>query len=310
MADFNFTVDTRPMAESIGIVSNNVNKVSVSVTAMEAAVIAAEQEAGRYVSEKVDQGFFLFIRSQISQKVAHLNSLATSKLITLRQLALALQGIKKQMERDYHMISSRYKKLFASLDKSLQQRVYELDKIPSELSSKQYPNLINRLRTHGTHFLTSQSELIPVMQLMAAAKIKTDTYNLINSIKNNLQEQNILKAKLQTSLINERIPAKKLVFLPVIISEVEGLGGLGSIKTVHTPPMEGEFTSSTPIIKEQSLKMFDTLNWKEISDLEKTKILEELQSLCEQSHLDIRIQNEIIKLSNANKLQILNEKEL
>ena len=91
MADFNFTVDTRPMAESIGIVSNNVNKVSVSVTAMEAAVIAAEQEAGRYVSEKVDQGFFLFIRSQISQKVAHLNSLATSKLITLKQLALTLK---------------------------------------------------------------------------------------------------------------------------------------------------------------------------------------------------------------------------
>jgi len=308
VADFNFTVDTNPMAQSIGVVSNNVNNVSVAVTAMEAAVIAAEQEAGNYVSQRVDQGFFLLIRSQISQKAAHLSSNATSKLMTLRQLAIALQGIKRQMERDYHMISARYKKLFASLDKSLQQRVYELDKIPSELSSKQYPNIINRLRNQGASFITNQNELIPMGQLTAAAKIKADTNNLINSIENNLKEQNVLKRELQKSLNDERIPVKKPVFLPVIISEADGLGGVGTIKTVYTPPMEGELAKSTDIIKEQTLKMFDKLIWTDISTEEKAKILEELQSLCVSSNLNSRVQNEIIKLCTESNLYVLNEK--
>lgn len=310
MADFNFTVDTNPMAQSIGVVSQSVNTVSIAVTAMEAAVIAAEQEAASHVSNKVDQGFFLLIRSQISQKVAHLNSNATSKLMSLRQLAIALQGIKRQMERDYHMISARYKKLFNTLDKSLQQRVYELDKTPSDLSSKQYPNIVNRLRNLGTSFITNQNEIVPMGQLTAAARFKIDTNNLIRSIEGNLKEQNTLKDKLQKSLNSESIHTKKPVFVPLIMSEADGLGGMGSIRTIHTPPLSGEFSKSTSGIKNHLQTLFDKLMWTDIRTEDESKVLREVEALCAANGLDKRIQVEITRLCTSCKLKVLNEKGL
>lgn len=44
MANFNFTVDTSPMASEMQSVSHGVNRVSGAVVAMQAAVIAAEKK--------------------------------------------------------------------------------------------------------------------------------------------------------------------------------------------------------------------------------------------------------------------------
>jgi hypothetical protein len=57
MANLHFTVDTTPMARSVDSVRGHVNGVTTAVTAMEAAVIATEQESARTISENVDRGF-------------------------------------------------------------------------------------------------------------------------------------------------------------------------------------------------------------------------------------------------------------
>ena len=214
------------------------------------------------------------------------------------------------MERDYHMISARYKKLFASLDKSLQQRVYELDKTPSNLSSKQYPNIINRLRNLGTSFITNQNEIVPMGQLTAAAKFKIDTNNLIKSIEGNLQEQNTLMNKLQSSLNNENIHTKQAVFVPVIVAETDSLGGMGSIRAIYTPPLSGELDKSTSQIRNHIQNMFDKLLWADISTDDKSRVISEVESLCAASDLDKRTHAEITRLCNNSKVKVLYEKGL
>ena len=112
MATFNYTVDTNPMAQEIGSVSNHIKGTTTAVVAMQAAVILAEEKAADHVCTNVNKGFFTLIRSQISQKVAKLQSEVDSHLMQLNQQRKQLLSIKGRMERDYNMISNRYSKLF------------------------------------------------------------------------------------------------------------------------------------------------------------------------------------------------------
>lgn len=300
MANYSFTVDTHPMAQSLTVVSNGVNGVSKAVVAMETAVVAAEEEAARQVCNKLDNGFFLLIRSQISQKAAHLQSAATAKLMTLRQLAIALDAIKRQMERDYHMICGRYKKLFRSLDKSLQQRVFELDKMPSDLATKHYPNLIGRLRNSGSGFIMNQGEIVPLGQFALTAKVRTNTDTLIGSISANLREQANINTKLNYCLNKESIRDTQCVSIPVLYSELEAVSGFGSYTEVNTPHFSGNLSSAESKIQQAVTGLVDTWKWQNITHDEKAKILRELEAMGFQNNLAPRIQAEMMKLANSN----------
>ncbi|MDR3138473.1 MAG: hypothetical protein LBT95_02245, partial [Treponema sp.] len=128
MATLHFDVDTSPMARTVDSVNGHVNGVTVAVTAMEAAVIAAERNSSRTICENVDNGFYILVKSQISQKAVAAYAEMNSKLGILSQLLKALDNIKNQMQADYNMICRRYRKLFQSLDNSLETRIRELDR--------------------------------------------------------------------------------------------------------------------------------------------------------------------------------------
>ena len=80
MATFNYTVDTKPMADEMRSVSRHVNATTDAVVAMQTAVIIAEEKAADHVCNNVNKGFYSLIRSQISQKMAKLQSEVDSHL--------------------------------------------------------------------------------------------------------------------------------------------------------------------------------------------------------------------------------------
>ena len=68
------------------------------------------------------------MRSQISQKIAKLQSEVDSQLMQLNAQRKQLLAIKNRMERDYNMLSDRYLKLFNGINQNLKQRILELDR--------------------------------------------------------------------------------------------------------------------------------------------------------------------------------------
>jgi hypothetical protein len=92
MQTFKFTVDTKPMAEEIKSVSRHVNGTTGAVVAMQTAVVIAEERAAEHVCNNVNKGFYSLIRSQISQKMAKLQSDVDSHLMQLVQQKNALLG--------------------------------------------------------------------------------------------------------------------------------------------------------------------------------------------------------------------------
>ena len=125
MSDFNITVDTSPMADSLDYVNSNVRDVTASVVAMESAVVVAQQEAANHICRNVDSGFFLLMKSQFDQKIAAVSSEMLSKMQLLETFKNEIDKIMAIMQDDYERIKLRYEKHFSSLNQALETRIHE-----------------------------------------------------------------------------------------------------------------------------------------------------------------------------------------
>jgi len=220
MATFNYTVDTKPMAEEIRSVSHHVNATTGAVVAMQTAVIFAEEKAADHVCNNVNKGFYSLIRSQISQKMAKLQSDVDSHLMQLVQQKKALLSIKTRMQRDYNMIAGRYGKLFNGLNANLKQRVFELDKPTIDFAIKEVDKVSNRTKYLTATIPITQLESISLSQRIVASNIKHKGLNVINSMRSFLFEMNTQKKLTDQILINDnRYTETATIFIPIVICE-------------------------------------------------------------------------------------------
>jgi hypothetical protein len=220
MATFNYTVDTKPMAEEMRSVSRHVNATTGAVIAMQAAVILAEEKAADHVCENVNKGFYSLIRSQISQKMAKLQSEVDSHLMQLVQQKNALLSIKNRMQKDYNMIASRYIKLFNGLNSNLKQRVFELDKPTIDFAVKEVDKVSNRTKYLTATIPVTQLESLAASQKIVASNVKYRGLNVIKSMRSFLFEMNAQKKLTDQILINDgRYTESATVYIPILICE-------------------------------------------------------------------------------------------
>lgn len=206
------------MAEEMRSVSRHVTATTGAVVAMQAAVILAEEKAARHVCDNVNRGFHALIRSQISQKMAKLQSEVDSHLMQLVQQKKALLAIKARMQRDYQMISSRYLKLFNSLNANLRQRVFELDKPTIDFALKEVSKVTNRSRLLTATVPVAQQETLIGSQRILASNVRYRGVSVIGSMQHFLSEMNTQNQLTDSILIrNGEKPVTAKSHIPVVI---------------------------------------------------------------------------------------------
>ena len=213
-------IDTKPMANEINTVSTHIKGTTAAVVSMKMAVIAAEQEAANHVCDNVNKGFYTLIHSQISQKIAKLQSDVDSQLMKLNQQKKQLLAIKTRMERDYGMISNRYHKLFTGLNKNLQQRVFELDKPTVQFAVKEITSISNRPKLLTSTVPIVQSEALAISQRILASNMKNRGMAVIESMSkflSDMKEQKELTDKIM--LKSCRVDSNAQYMLPVVYAE-------------------------------------------------------------------------------------------
>jgi len=303
VSSFSFDVDTSPMASTLEGVSRHVDAVTGAVTVMQTAVVQQEKKAAEQVCTNIDQGFYFLIRSQISQKLAKLRSDVDARLMALRQLSVALAGVRRQMEGDYQMIASRYSKLFDALDKSLRSRVFELDQVPADLASRQMPGILKRLRDNGAQYLISGRESLPTGQSAVSSKIKGNANKVINSIKRSLLDTVQLKQELQAVVLDRRVEARRAHYLPVLVMEADAPRPPGTILSIV--PAGGQALQLAGS-KEIEGKLRDTwaeLPWARTSGRNRAHVAAAFENLLAGKHLDARVQIEISRLHRESEWQ-------
>jgi hypothetical protein len=306
MADFSFTVDTTPMARSVDSSKGHINAVTGAVVAMETAVIAAEKKASQTICDNVDNGFYMLVRSQISQKAVAAYTEMTSKQMTLLQLAKALDGVKRQMEGDFNMITKRYAKLFNSLNKALETRVKELDRPAMQLAEIKKKVVFDKLKDDSSMLLSISAETLPLTQTALSGKLKQKTRDAMTTLAQSLIENRSYNEKLDSILVKSEgsVGDSDYQYLPSIFISMDSLLKSGdAIENIYTADV---WLPPVPITSEVS-RVHSDLQWSEIEKEDKDAIRREFLALCEKEGGEERLANEIIRLFDAASWEVLNK---
>jgi hypothetical protein len=314
MATLHFDVDTAPMARTMDSVNGHVNGVTVAVTAMEGAVIAAELQSSRTICENVDNGFYVLVKSQISQKAVAAYSEMNSKLGILAQLLKALDSIKNQMQADYNMICRRYHKLFQSLNNSLETRVRELDRPAMKMAEIKNHLVLERLRNDSSTLFSAAQETVSVGQLAIGGKIKRKTRDTMSTLYDSAVESRTYNEKLESILVKKtddyagRAPdvggtAENYFFLPVVFSSSQSL--LNPEESIENVYMAREDESPNPgQIAAEVKQNQEQFAWTGLNEKEKEFVKKEFILLCENDNSDERLNREILRLFDESSWEV------
>jgi hypothetical protein len=207
------------MADELKTVSRHVTGATTAVVAMQAAVIKADQEAADQVCNDVNRGFHALMSSQISQKIAKLQSDVDSHLLRLNQQTKQLLAIKRQMERDYRRTAERYGKTFNTINRELRQRVQELDQPIFRFATTEIEVTRNRMTALAATVPVAQCEGVTEAQRILTSNVKYHGMQVLEStgaFVSGMEEQRALTKRI---LLSDQKAESKSLYAPVIVSE-------------------------------------------------------------------------------------------
>lgn len=308
MAYIDCVVDTNPMAAEISSVSNHINGTTTAVVAMQTAVVLAEKKAADHVCDNVNKGFYTLIHSQISQKIAKLQSDVDSHLMQLNAQRKQLLSIKNRMERDYNMISRRYLKLFNGLNQNLKQRVFELDKSTVDFAVREVEKVSNRTKYLTATVPVSQLESLAASQKIIASNVKFRGFKVINSMTHFLDDMSEQKKLTDRILLEKSNVENSNLSIPVVISEYNfDKSDSKSIDVVVDKEELSKQVQST--IKNAISLSVENIEWQAAKEIDK-EVKSEFGKYLSNSNSSNRIKDLTNKLFMANNFQIIKNQEL
>jgi hypothetical protein len=311
------------MAQTVDTVRGHVNGVTAAVAAMETAVIAAELNASKTICENVDKGFYVLMKSQLSQKAVAAYTEMTGKQAILLQLARALDNVRQQMQGDFNMICRRYQKLFQSLNKALETRIRELDRPAMKMAEVKKQLVFDKLKNESSLLFSAAEETLSVSQAAAGGKLKQKTSDAIKVLYESAVESRSYNDTLKGIFISEAAgetpgverPGNSggagdypqdggdVYFLPAIFSSTESLLVSGDIiDVIYTAQTEQRQNSA---ITAEFSRVQGSLNWTAPEAGEKETIKKEFLQLFERDDSDERTGREIMRLFEEDSWEVL-----
>jgi len=298
--DINIHVDTNPFDNSVANCNSNVNLLTGAVIATETAQVVSIDKNAKKVADTIVNGFFGYIRSEISQQVMELTQRIDAQLLHLRELAKSCVAKQKQMETDYNRISSRYLSIFNDLNKELENRVFELDK-PAFVFKNNIDNHSNR---------TSDNDLVSTVTVfgreggelqakISASVAKKRALNAINQANIFLWKQKKLQSAINRSMLNENYSATQ--FSPVCFIETSGEKNQIN-KNIYQPVFLPEMNQNAMFEK------FKMQNWTSVTKEQKENIQRYFNSEVSNTYIsntqhDERVRNMIVKIFDVNSIK-------
>jgi hypothetical protein len=299
----NIDVDTESFDSSVANCNSSVNLLTGAVVATEAAQIASIDINSKKVAGTIVDGFFSYIRSEISQQVMALSQKIDSHLLHLKELAKSCAAKQQQMETDYNRISSRYLKIFDNLNHELENRIFELSK-PAFVFKRSGDSHLNR---------TSENDLVSIVTVfgseggelqakISAAVAKKRALNAIDQSNIFLWKQKKLQSTINRSMLNENSSATK--YSPVCfietISEKSQTG-----RNLYHPGYLPE------VNKNEMIENLKSQNWTAMPKEQKDSLQRYFNSEVSNAYAhsnqhDERVKNIIVSMFDVNSIKAFN----
>jgi len=295
-------VTTEPMAREISGVSKTVVGTTAAVVAMQTAVVNAERQASNKICQNVNKGFYSLIHSQISQKIAKEQSEVDSLLMQMAVQVKQLREIRNRMERDYRRISATYRKLFGSLNQSLKNRIFELDRPVVDFSVKEVGKISNRPLNLVATAPFMQSESLTESQKIVSANVKKRSVAMLEFIKRFLLESRHQKEVTESVLYKKQMTLDTSALnVPAVICEsITDVSENKNIKISLPQEVLSGYAKSQ--IKNSLYSNIPGIKWEngQANDMIKS----EFSKLNSSSVSSERIKKTAMELFNKNEFQI------
>lgn len=266
----NIHVDTENFEKSIKSCNTDVDLLTGSVAATNAAQVTAIKKNSQKVASTVVSGFFGYIRSEISQQVSELAKSIEAQLMHLKELSQSCLSKKKQMEVDYQRISSRYHKIFDDLNHELSNRIHELDKSTFSFR-KEIDNHKSRQSDRDLVSIVSISsrECGSVQNQITTSFTKKRAFDTLIQAKAFLLSQKKLDHTIKKSMLNESTESYQ--YLPICYLQATADHNQSG-DMIYTPGWLPSFQNNK--FRDNLLKCFqnDISTWHLVSDFQIAQI--------------------------------------
>lgn len=301
MADFNITVDTSEMARSIDSVKGHVDGVTGAVTAMETAVIIAQDQASKHICQNVDNGFYMLMRSQLSQKIAAVSSEMFSRQQLMETFKKEIDKIMLIMTDDYRRIHDRYERHFNSLNKALDTRIHELDKRAYEIS-KNYKSSQFKVGNDVLKTIAYNDDTERLNVQSVSATVKNKSARAINVMKDDVIESVTYEKSVSHILKDEAVTEATEHYIPVLIAETDSVVTTNtSVSNIYVPQNDN-IPKSDVVNQVQSNAA--NFAWGFVDQICFDSVKNSFMRKCTEAGIEDRVLQEMVRLLDATKWEV------
>src|SRR5574344_191514 len=298
MADFNITLDTLPMAESIDTVNGHVRNVTGAVIAMQSAVVAEERSASQQICQNVDNGFYILMKSQLSQKIAACSSTMSSKLMLMKKFRIDINHIQEVMQDDYNRICRRYHKQFTALDKALEARGRALDRSAREIGEMQR-KMFSKLRDDSCSVICYDRDTQLTAEQSVTAKVKNKAVRALGAMASDVNGSIAYNRKVEHILKEEKLSSREDAFLPVLMVETDSMfDSTNKVNNVYVAQTNS--FSKTDVVANQMQSVASSYEWQPVEKEEHNQVQNDFMQKCNASGIDERVVKEMVRLFNES----------
>jgi HD-GYP domain-containing protein (c-di-GMP phosphodiesterase class II) len=220
--EINLHFDTDPFDESVRSCEHDVNMLTQAVVATEDSEVKSKERNSSRVAGSIINGFFSYIRSEISQQVTELVQSAESKQIALKELMKRSVSLKEQMDKDFRRICGRYVKIFQDLNKELSYRIFELNKSVFTFESETNNHKVRSLNGELINIITVfGSECNSLLSKISSSVTKRRAKETIEKSKEFILQQKRFSKSVMNGLISEDRSGD--LFIPVCYAETQNI---------------------------------------------------------------------------------------
>jgi len=272
----------------------SLGRLTSALTDTEAAELRAKEINSKRVADSIINGFFSYIRSEISQQASELSKIVESKLIMMRELMKSAKSKRVQMEGDFKRISDRYCKIFDDLNREVSNRILENDKTAFDFRSETDKF---KVRTFNSDLVSVISvfgaENSELLSLISSSVTKKRVFDTINLSRMFILEQKRLEQSVKGSLVDENFAGD--LFSPVCYLETTKNRLQIEKRIVFEPYLDQQEDRAS---ENDMIERFSsgTINWQLIGEAELKK-------------LQIYFDNELEKRFVSNDDHVLRVKE-
>lgn len=219
-------MDTTDFDNSAGACVGAVAALNGQLISTTSEVVGEKVDAARRISNSLANGFFKYIKYDLSEKKAVLGARIPALLQSLKAMAEDCRGKKKQLERDYERISGRYAKIFEDLDMSLRTSLRKLDEQTFETAELSNEVVFsNSLGCPVSQAVLAGSEQAGAATAIEVAGIKKSVENVIASGTRNIRGNLELNGMIRDALHDARLQERRVFKMPVVQIDSEPLDG-------------------------------------------------------------------------------------